>query len=503
MHTKLNRLRLGYNILRYLGPRIVWLRARVYLRRRLGFDRQIYPYRGWGDIRLENVLRNDVPAEPSHYAAWKLENLPRFLFQFGDPPPFQCDKATAGTRTPSLSMRTKLLEDDRCIYFLNQVSPEPIDWFQNPWDGLRTDGTLPWYEIPDYLPHQGDPRTLWEPGRAAWAIDCAKLYAAGDQQEATKLYWRWLDSWMRSSPPYHGFHWKCGQESAVRLIAVLLGFWAVGRNEGTHEDRFSLMAQLAWATGYRVFHHISYALSQKNNHALSEACGLMLVGQLFPEFAQAENWKRRGREVLFTELDRQIYDDGSYVQHSTNYHRVMLQDATLGLRLAELDDHPFPRRTYDRVGRAADFLFAMTDDETGQVPLYGNNDGAYVLPLSECDFLDYRPAIQSAHYLVHRERLLPEGPWDEDLAWLFGVDALDHEPPRHSSRSSSAFDVGGYYTLRRDSSWAMIRAHTYVDRPGHCDPLHVDLWWKGQNVLRDCGNVSVLLPQATRCRILL
>jgi asparagine synthase (glutamine-hydrolysing) len=33
----------------------------------------------------------------------------------------------------------------------------------------------------------------------------------------------------------------------------------------------------------------------------------------------------------------------------------------------------------------------------------------------------------------------------------------------------------------------MVRCHTYRDRPGQCDPLHVDLWWRGVNVLRDCG----------------
>ena len=34
----------------------------------------------------------------------------------------------------------------------------------------------------------------------------------------------------------------------------------------------------------------------------------------------------------------------------------------------------------------------------------------------------------------------------------------------------------------------MVRCHSYKDRPGHADMLHVDLWWKGLNVLRDSGS---------------
>jgi hypothetical protein len=40
----------------------------------------------------------------------------------------------------------------------------------------------------------------------------------------------------------------------------------------------------------------------------------------------------------------------------------------------------------------------------------------------------------------------------------------------------------------------MMRAHTYHDRPAHCDALHVDLWWQGQNVLRDCGTFQYYCP---------
>mgnify|MGYP001575448618 CR=1 FL=1 len=326
----------------------------------------------------------------------------------------------------------------------------------------------------------------------------------------------------------------------MRMIALAIGFWALADDSTTTAERWVRFARLAWATGYRVFHHIGYAVSQKNNHALSEACGLMLVAHLFPEFREAARWGETGRAVFARELRRQIYDDGSYVQHSMNYHRVMLDVSLAAFRLAELAGRPFERDLYERVGRAGEFLYQMTDADTGRVPNYGNNDGAYVLPLSECAFGDYRPVVQAVHYLVHRERLLPSGPWDEELVWLFGEDVTSHgatparpgprsredDPPQSplvkgggylpasplgkggccdgmsvphpkgwGTRESRAFEAGGYYTLRRGESWAMVRCHTYRDRPGQCDPLHVDLWWRGVNVLRDCGTFRYYVPE--------
>jgi asparagine synthase (glutamine-hydrolysing) len=359
---------------------------------------------------------------------------------------------------------------------------------------MRSDPSKTWCEIPDYLPKQGDPRTLWEPARAAWAIDLARAPAHGLGNEAGELFWRWVDSWMTACPPYMGFQWKCGQESSVRLMAIALGFWSLAADPATTPQRWLQFARLAWATGYRVRHHINYAISQKNNHAMSEACGLLLISQLFPEFRESAEWQALGRRVLAREIRRQTYSDGSYIQQAMNYQRVMLHGSMLGLRLAELAGQPFERDVYECLERCGDFLFEMMDPETGRLPQYGNNDGAYVLPLSECDFTDFRPVIQATHYLAHRRRLLPAGPWDEDLLWLFGSEALASEEPPARRPVSKAFDVGGYYTLRRRDSWGMIRCHTYRERPSHCDQLHFDLWWRGQNILRDCGTYHYYVP---------
>jgi asparagine synthase (glutamine-hydrolysing) len=182
-----------------------------------------------------------------------------------------------------------------------------------------------------------------------------------------------------------------------------------------------------------------------------------------------------------------------------NYHRVMLQVATVAALVARWHNCPFDSATIERIGRAEEFLFQMLDERTGKSPQYGNNDGAWVLPLSECDFNDMRPAVQAAHYLVTGRRRLSAGTWDEDLLWLFGPEALATQEESSMPQTSSAFRAGGYYTLRGDGSWGMIRCHEYRDRPGHYDPLHFDLWWRGQNVLHDAGTYQYFPAEGRAC----
>lgn len=503
----MNRLQIGYYLLRYFGPRIAVLRAGVYFDKWSGKSRKVFASRPWGSLNPPDLLRDGIASSWDEYREWKQSHLPQFLFPLGQPPTVtDLDKLPGPRRTPDLQARLRHLEEGRCYYFCDYVSPEKICWYQNPFDGTRSESGRIWCDIPDYLPSQGDPRWLWEPARAGWAFETARASARDEASLARSVFWQWSRSWMEQCIPFQGFHWKCGQESAVRFIAMAIGFWATSPASADSLDWCDFI-RLAWATGFRIQHHIDYAISQKNNHAISEAAGLLLISHLFPELRRSERWKSLGRKVLIQELRRQVYDDGSYVQHSLNYQRVMLHGAILSARILELQGDPLPPDIYRRLGKSVEFLYQMLDAKSGEVPQYGNNDGAYVLPFTDCPFWDFRPVVQAGYFLVHRRRLLAPGPWDEESRWIFGeefgrqirpiepmADSVQATPAVLPEQRSSAFESGGYYTLRGQDSWCMLRCHSFRDRPAHYDQLHLDLWSQGVNLLRDCGTHRYYMP---------
>ena len=55
----------------------------------------------------------------------------------------------------------------------------------------------------------------------------------------------------------------------------------------------------------------------------------------------------------------------------------------------------------------------------------------------------------------------------------------------------------GYYTLRTDAGFAFMRcgSHAPGHRPGQQDQLHVDIWWRGQNIAIDAGTYSYNPPE--------
>ncbi len=255
------------------------------------------------------------------------------------------------------------------------------------------------------------------------------------------------------------------------------------------QERFAKILASIYRQAQRVERHIGFARSLENNHAISEAVGLYTVGRLFPEFDRAKRWLKMGKRIICKEVLKQVFVDGSYIQHSMNYHRVMLDDCLWAVRLGDIYDEPFPQVVTERLSKAVKFLLDMQDAPSGRVPNYGSNDGALVLPLSSCDYLDYRPILQAWSHQLDEERCFDAGAWDETSLWMLGPSSL-REACHKSATTSARYDTGGYYTLRGDQSWAMMRCHTYRKRPAEADMLHLDLWWKGENILRDGGSYS-------------
>ena len=141
----------------------------------------------------------------------------------------------------------------------------------------------------------------------------------------------------------------------------------------------------------------------------------------------------------------------------------------------------------------------MNFPTTGRVPCYGQDDGALILPLSNCDYRDFRPVVQATHFLATGERRLGPGPWDEDLFWLFGETARatpSNKNPIASAPSRRDFEApdGGYQTIRSMSGFAVTRAAKFRHRPAQADMLHVDIWWRGENVAIDPGTYSYNSP---------
>ena len=141
--------------------------------------------------------------------------------------------------------------------------------------------------------------------------------------------------------------------------------------------------------------------------------------------------------------------------------------------------------------KSADFLAELVEPSNGEVPVFGSNDGALVLPLNNCDYSDYRPTLQLVNYLTQHKKIFPAGPWDEDLYWFYGQDALDAEMAQPKIPENAAFPDAGVYVLHGANSKVVLRCTDFRGRPSHADQLHMDFWWQWSQYRLRCRNLPV------------
>jgi hypothetical protein len=373
--------------------------------------------------------------------------------------------------------------------YLTLTPPEPLnDWTKYAGGNNRIDDQ--------------DIKFTWEPARFGWACTLAMAYHLSGCQRYAEAFWLNTERFLNSNPPYMGPHWSSAQEVAIRII--VLGFATqvfIQSNQATPEQLDIIVKTISIHT-QRIPPTLVYARSQNNNHLITEALGLYTASALLPEHPLAHSWHKLGWKWLQYAFQTQIDLNGSFTQHSTNYHRLMLQAALWAFAVHDhsFPNEPIPSEITTRLEASTHWLWKLTDLESGCVPNLGHNDGAYILPLTVCAYYDYRPVIYAAARMFLHSNLVPKGYWSDMSLWLCSPTPSTHTNTRldfwrgPSNSKDLITQPPNIIQNHKNGSWASIRAANFRSRPAHADQLHLDLWWHGLNLAQDPGTYLYNAP---------
>ncbi len=373
------------------------------------------------------------------------------------------------------------------------------EWSVHPELGTRYPAE-PWWELRRFLsldPSQGDVKDVWEAARFTWVFDLILGYATSRDERYAEAFWSGVESFIDGNPPFGGIQWSCGQETSIRALSCLWGERVFDHASAATEGRRARLRDLFAWSGERVANAIEYAISQRNNHGLSEATGLVAIGhRLAGQHPDAAQWLRDGaRWIEYLVMD-QFAEDGWYIQHSLNYLRMALDQLVVAERvLVAARGHGISAQGRARIRAAIALLVELHDASNGDVPNHGANDGTLVLPVTTRPYRDFRPAITAA--AVTFDAPLPESfcASTEALAWLGG-------PPlaRHADPPATRVVVGssGWASVRNGGSRVFARAGSYESNPSHIDPAHVDIWIDGEARAVDAGTYRYTAPAPWR-----
>jgi hypothetical protein len=358
------------------------------------------------------------------------------------------------------------------------------DWLRNRLTGHRYP-VVPWWQLSDHDAALGDIKGVWELSRFDWVPALAQQGVAGREEAWAQLN-RWLDDWERTNPPFSGPNWMCGQEASIRILHLALAARISRQVESASPRLLSLVTNHL----RRIAPTYRYARAQANNHGTSEAAALFVGGSWLMRAGCPEGqlWCDMGRAALEERVAHLVDRDGTFSQYSVNYHRLFLDTvavAEIWRRDSVLPD--WSRTFVERMDAATQWLWRMVDERTGDAPNIGANDGAQIASLCDADYRDHRPSVSRAAALFSGRQCFSDHPASAaSLAWLGLPGAL----PDRWEPSSAVCAGGGFAVLRNSHGFAVVRFPRYRFRPSQEDALHVDFWWHGQNLLRDCGTFS-------------
>ena len=344
-----------------------------------------------------------------------------------------------------------------------------------------------WYKIPDFNDGIGDIKGVWEASRFDWLIKFVEYEHRHQDGIGLVTLNNWLNDWCEKNPAYLGPNWKCGQEASIRVMHLITALIGLGKLDSISDNLLSLIEIHL----KRIAPTLSYAIAQDNNHGTSEAVALYIGGAVLNKMKPSKrylDWQHLGEKWLANRANKLIMKDGGFSQYSVNYHRVMLDSYCLAeIVRRQLQLPALPKKVYQRLSKATDWLFILVQDN-GDAPNLGANDGAKLLPIGQSDYRDFRPTVQLASTLFKEHSYYDLlGSYDASLAF-FNLEKIESSSKRPSK--SQFFKYSGLITHETDNFFISFKFPRFKFRPSQCDALHVDLWFKGDNVLRDGGTFS-------------
>ncbi len=361
----------------------------------------------------------------------------------------------------------------------------PINWHLNPMTNVEVDKNIKWYKIPDFDHARGDIKAVWEVSRFTHFFYFARAYMITKDAKYYKAFSTQISDWIKQNSYSYGPNYKCGQEATLRMINALIAY-SVFKDYGlvTKEDEVNLK-KLVEGSYKKVISNFFYAHKCiKNNHTLSEITGLIIGAWC----SKDETALIRAYQLMDKEIQNQFMNDGGYIQYSFNYQRFALQIMEFVIKISKITGIKLSDHSKVLIGKSVLQMYQL-QDEAGDVPNYGSNDGALIFPVTTSSFRDFRPVLNTVHAVLKGKRLYDQGKYDEEMLWFSDID-IRNIPHASIQRQSVGYSDSGFYSLRHNDGNLMIVLQEFMTRPAQMDQMHIDLWHKGVNVLCDSGTYS-------------
>ena len=218
--------------------------------------------------------------------------------------------------------------------------------------------------------------------------------------------------------------------------------------------------------------HILGNYSDQGNHLLFEAQRMIYAGAFFPEFKDAQTWRKSGIDILNREINVQVYPDGGQFELDPHYHLAAINIFCKALRIADMN------------GFRGEFPQSYLDTVENMITFYMN-----------ISFPDYtNPCFSDAKLTTKREMIKNYKDWhklfpeNKAILW-FATEGKKGELPAYLSKG---FLKSGFFVFRNSWGTDAVQMVVKAGPKGfwHCQPDNgtFELWFNGKKLFADSGS---------------
>jgi len=373
-----------------------------------------------------------------------------------------------------------------------------IDWHCDHVHGSQAP-LRPWFKLLRLLnqaapSRAGDCRIVWELNRHQHLVTLAKAYRlTGNRKFAAEVFAQW-EHWHRHNPYPLGLNWISTREIARRALSWL---WVYFLLVNTPELPRGFRAEWLRALYLSGRHIERYALLHERGPAsfLAEGVLLFFVGVLCPELDLAEDWKKRGWEIVLEEARSVVQGDAVTFQGST-WQQVDRADLLLHASiLASVNEILVPPAYEAALEKTLEIVGLL--GRAGAPPKLGAEEGGRLFDPQRnrpAHMLD--PLATGAVLFGRGDFKTLAGALREEILWLLGepgLEEFDHLESKPPQAQSVALPAAGLYL----STNAELQQQLVIDaRPSPASS------GSESRVHQDGGGLALSINQAGRALIL-
>lgn len=164
-----------------------------------------------------------------------------------------------------------------------------------------------------------------------------------------------------------------------RLLATAWAFAFMGITSGELEVRWRLFKIIGQDV---LFLLPRLGDSYPNNHLLLDRFAAWFIALLLPEILPGDTDLADREGAWIAELERQTYDDGGSIEHSTHYHGLAAEMGAAYLLLADANTYAVPARIRARIARMLRLQSALCGPD-GRAVQIGDSSDDPLFPLDD------------------------------------------------------------------------------------------------------------------------